>query len=114
MPDDSKSTKISYNLEVEIGKSLTNLEKVKDALSSINDIKFTDFKDEYRKSIISSLNETGGSALKLAQNLEKISKSLGLTTMTKEIGDVNKKLQERVNASKEQINASKDVKKATE
>lgn len=114
MPDDSKSTKISYNLEVEIGKSLTNLEKVKDALSSINDIKFTDFKDEYRKSIISSLNETGGSALKLAQNLEKISKSLGLTTMTKEIGDVNKKLQESVNASKEQINASKDVKKATE
>ena len=114
MPDDSKSTKISYNLEVEIGKSLTNLEKVKDALSSINDIKFTDFKDEYRKSIISSLNETGGSALKLAQNLEKISKSLGLTTMTKEIGDVNKKLQESVNASKEQINASKDVKKAAE
>lgn len=114
MPDDSKSTKISYNLEVEIGKSLTNLEKVKDALSSINDIKFTDFKDEYRKSIISSLNETGGSALKLAQNLEKISKSLGLTTMTKEIGDVNKKLQESVNASKEQINTSKDVKKAAE
>lgn len=114
MPDDSKSTKISYNLEVEIGKSLTNLEKVKDALESINDIKFTDFKDEYRKSIISSLNETGGSALKLAQNLEKISKSLGLTTMTKEIGDVNKKLQESVNASKEQINASKGVKKATE
>ena len=114
MPDDSKSTKISYNLEVEIGKSLTNLEKVKDALSSINDIKFTDFKDEYRKSIISSLNETGGSALKLAQNLEKISKSLGLTTMTKEIGDVNKKLQESVNASKEQIDAAKGVKKAAE
>lgn len=114
MPDDSKSTKISYNLEVEIGKSLTNLEKVKDALSSINDIKFTDFKDEYRKSIISSLNETGGSALKLAQNLEKISKSLGLTTMTKEIGNVNKKLQESVNASKEQIDAAKGVKKAAE
>jgi TP901 family phage tail tape measure protein len=114
MPDDSKSTKISYNLEVEIGKSLTNLEKVKDALNSINDIKFTDFKDEYRKSIISSLNETGGSALELARNLEKISKSLGLTTMTKEIGDVNKKLQESVNASKEQIDAAKGVKKATE
>ena len=114
MPDDSKSTKISYNFEVEIGKSLTNLEKVKDALLDINDIKFTDFKDAYRNSIISSLNETGGAALKLARNLEKISKSLGLTTMTKEIGDVNKKLQESVNASKEQINASKDVKKAAE